>query len=51
MLTERIAKGKQVKYLTVILREIDKGDEQKIDGGTVYKQMLMNVKLQIGKRD
>jgi len=36
-------------YLTVILREVDYGDDQKTDGGIVYKQKL-NEKLQIGER-
>ena len=39
-----------VKYLTIILRKVDQDDDQKTDGGTVYKQMSINAKLQIGKR-
>ena len=27
-----------------------KGDDQKTDGGTVYKQILINAKLKTGKR-
>jgi hypothetical protein len=38
-----------VKYSTIILREVDYEDDQKIDGGIVYKQILINAKLQIGK--
>jgi hypothetical protein len=40
----------EVKYSTVTLREVDKEDDQNTDGGTVYKQILINAKLQIGKR-
>ena len=30
--------------------EVDKADDQKTDGGNVHKQLLINAKLQIGKR-
>jgi hypothetical protein len=36
--------GKKVKYLTIILREVDYEDEQKTDGGIVYQQILINAK-------
>ena len=36
-----------VAQLTIILWEIDY--DQKTDGGIVYKQILINAKLQIGK--
>jgi len=37
-----------VSWLTIILWEVDY--DQKTDGGIVYKQILINAKLQIGKR-
>ena len=40
----------QVKDSTVTLRDVDEEEDQNTDGGTVYKQMLINAKLQIGKR-
>lgn len=45
VLTERVVKEEQVKYLKVILKEIDWGDEHKLDGGIVYRQIVMNAKL------
>ena len=39
-----------MKYSTINLREVDFEDDQKTDGGNVYKQILINAKLQIGKR-
>jgi hypothetical protein len=42
--------GKKVKYLTIILREVDYEDDQKTYGVIVYQQTLVNAKLQIGKR-
>jgi hypothetical protein len=36
MLTERVVRGK-VKYLIIILREVDKEEDQKADGRTVYR--------------
>jgi hypothetical protein len=50
-LVEWIEKGKYVKYWTVNLREDDKEDDQKRDGGTVYRQILINAHLKTGKRD
>ena len=50
MLIECILKEKKVKYLTIIIREVDKEDDQKTDGGTVYKQILIHAKLKTGKR-
>jgi hypothetical protein len=47
---EWTVKGKQFKYITTIFREVDKGDDQKMDDGTVYKQILISEKLKIGKR-
>jgi hypothetical protein len=47
---EWIVKEKQFKYLTIILNEVDEEDDQKTDGGTVYKQIIINAKLQIRKR-
>ena len=38
------------KYLTIILRKADQVDDQKTDGGTVYKQISVNEILQIEKR-
>jgi hypothetical protein len=39
-----------VNYLTIILRKVDQDDDQKTDGGSVYKQISIHAKLQIGKR-
>jgi hypothetical protein len=50
MLVEWIVEENYVKYLTITLRDVDKEDDQKINGGTVYKHILINAKLQIGKR-
>jgi hypothetical protein len=44
------SKRKQVKYLIIILREVNKEDDQKTDGGTVYKLMLITAILQTGKK-
>jgi hypothetical protein len=33
-------------YLTIILREVNYEDDQKIEGGTVCTQILINAKLQ-----
>jgi hypothetical protein len=44
------SKRKVSKYSTINLREVDYKDDQKTDGGIVYKQILINAKLQIGKR-
>jgi hypothetical protein len=38
-----------VKYLIIVPREVDKGDDQKTDGGTVHKQILIDAKLDTGK--
>ena len=46
----RMDSKRKVKYLTIILREFDYEDDQNIDGGTAYKQILVNAKLQSGKR-
>jgi len=35
--------------LSSILMEVDEEDDQKADGGIVYKQILINAKLQTGK--
>jgi hypothetical protein len=48
MLITRRVKEKQVKYLTIVQREVDYEDDLKVNGRTVYKQMLINAKLQIG---
>jgi len=40
---------KQVKYLTIIQREVESEEDQKTDGETVYKQILINSKLQTGE--
>jgi hypothetical protein len=37
-------------YLRIILGEVDKQDYQTTNGGTVYKQILINSKLQIENR-
>jgi len=34
-----------------MLRELDQEDDEKTGSGIVWKKMLMNAKLQIGKRD
>jgi hypothetical protein len=39
-----------VKYSAIILREVDYEDDQKADGGIVYKQLFITAKLQTGKR-
>jgi hypothetical protein len=49
MLVEWSVKERSVKFLTVILGEVDEEDDQKIDGGTVYKQVLINAELRTGK--
>jgi len=42
MLTARMTREKEVKYLIIItLREVDKEDDQKADGGNVYRQTLV----------
>jgi hypothetical protein len=40
----------QVKYLAVISREADYEDNQETDGAVVYKQMLIDGKLQFGNK-
>ena len=45
MLRQWIVREKNVRYLTVIFREVHKEDDQKTDGGTVYKQVLIAAKL------
>jgi len=35
--------------LTIIIREVEQEDDQKTDGGIVFRQILINAKLQIGK--
>jgi len=47
MLIERTVK--EVKYLIIIPREVDRDDDQKTDGGILYKQILVDAKLKIGK--
>ena len=49
MLPQLIVKEKYVKFLTIIHKEVDWEDDQKTVVGIVYKQILMNSKLQIGK--
>jgi len=46
-----VVKEKNVKYLTKILWDVVQEDDQKTDGVFVYKQILINAKLQIGNRD
>jgi hypothetical protein len=36
--------------LTIIIREVGQKDNQKTDRGIVFRQILINAKLQIGKR-
>ena len=50
MLVEKEVKEKLVKWLRITLREVDQVDDKKADGGIVYKQILINAILQIGKR-
>jgi len=38
------------KVSQVFIREVHYEDDQKEDGGIVYKQTLINAQLQIGKR-
>jgi hypothetical protein len=47
MLTEWIVKENKVKYLTIILREVNSDEDQQTDGINVYKQVVMNAMLQI----
>jgi len=47
MLIEWIVKE---KYLTIILREVDYEEDQNRDGGIMQKQIVVNAKLQTGKR-
>jgi hypothetical protein len=47
MLAERVVK--EVKYLIINRREVDRDDDQKIYGGIVYKQILVDAKLKIRK--
>jgi hypothetical protein len=49
MLAEWIVKEKEVKYLTIILREVNWEDDKKTDDRIVYRKVLRNAKLQIGK--
>ena len=44
-------KRKVSEVVNINLREIDYEDNQKTDGGNVYKEILIITKLQIGKRD
>ena len=46
-----VVKEKKVKYLTKkkILWDVDYEDDRKTDSGTVYKQIVITAKLQIGK--
>jgi len=37
MLTEWIVKEQQVKYLTIILRQVNEEGDGKTDGGIVYR--------------
>jgi len=41
---------KYALYLTIILRKIDEEDNQITDGGTVYRQILINAKLKTDRR-
>ena len=41
---------RKVKHLKIILKDVDKGGDQKTDGGTVYRQILINAKLKPGIR-
>jgi hypothetical protein len=41
--TDSTRKVSQV--FNIILRKVDKADDQKTDGGTVYKQILINAKV------
>jgi hypothetical protein len=41
MVIEWRVREKSVKYLTVIIREVDQEGDQKINSGTVYKQILI----------
>ena len=50
MLTEWVVREMEVKNSTVTFREVDEEDDQNTDGGTGYKPILINAKLQIGKR-
>jgi hypothetical protein len=50
MLVERIVIEKVTSITTIILREVNYEDDQITDGGIVYKQILINAKLQIVKR-
>jgi hypothetical protein len=36
--------------LTIIIREVEQGEDQTTNGRTVFRQILINAKLQIGKK-
>jgi hypothetical protein len=42
--------GSYLKYLIIILKEVDQEDDQETGGGIVYKQTLRSVKLTTGKK-
>jgi hypothetical protein len=48
MLREWIVREIRVKYLRIILGEVDYYKDQNTDGGNMYKQILIDAKLQIG---
>ena len=39
-----------MKYLTIVLREVNEEDDQKTDGETVYKHILLSAKLKTGQK-
>jgi hypothetical protein len=43
----RINSKRKVRYLIIIPTDDEKEDDQKIDGGTVYKQILIDAKLKL----
>jgi len=49
MLRELIVAEKQVKYLTVVLKEVDWEDDQKTDGWTVNRQISVDAELKTEK--
>ena len=51
MLTERIVKTKKVKYLTLILREIEERGAQKNRWWNCIKTGVSKDKLQVRKRE
>jgi hypothetical protein len=48
MLIERIVE--EVKHLVIIPKEFERDDDRKTDSAIVYKEILVDAKLKIGKK-